>query len=170
MPKILENKQLIHVASEILVLVCMVIYNNQKHKKLLKHIEDLVQRVEDQEDIIQKHEEVIKKLVLYVNNQQQITASNTQKQVQKPVRASANNKSSTRSVPDAKIKSTPHRAPPLCAPPPIPKPDTKVHFNQEFIEEESEESDTDLDQEIKEELAELQSGDEKEINLLDHVN
>ena len=81
MPKIWENKQIIHIASEILVLVCVVIYNNQKHKKLLKHIEDLVQRVEDQEDIIQKHEEVIKKLVLYVNNQQQLSDTSMLKKV-----------------------------------------------------------------------------------------
>jgi hypothetical protein len=63
-----ENKQLIHVASEIVVLVGLTFYFNQKNKKLMNHIEDLAQRLEEQEDLLQKHEEIIKKLVQAVNS------------------------------------------------------------------------------------------------------
>lgn len=60
---------MIHIVSEIVILVGIIFYFNQKHKKTLKHIEDLAQRLEDQEDLIQKHEEIIQKLVGVINTQ-----------------------------------------------------------------------------------------------------
>ena len=70
MSNLIENKQqMFHIASEIVVLFGITFYFNQKNKKLLSHIEDLSQRVEDQEDIIQKHEQVIRKLLEFVNQQ-----------------------------------------------------------------------------------------------------
>ena len=68
MSKLLENKQIIHIASEIVILLGLTFYFNQKNKKLLGYIEDLSQRVEEQEDLLQKHEEIIKKLVEFINN------------------------------------------------------------------------------------------------------
>ena len=52
MSKLLENKQIIHIAAEILVLVGITFYFSSKNKKLSEHIEDLSQRLEDQEDLI----------------------------------------------------------------------------------------------------------------------
>ena len=63
----LENKQMVHIASEIIVLVGMTYHFNKQNRSLRNHIEDLAQRVEEQEDLIQKHETIIKKLVDAVN-------------------------------------------------------------------------------------------------------
>ena len=43
---------MVHIVSEVVVLVGLAFYFNQKNKKLLAHIEDLAQRVEEQEDQI----------------------------------------------------------------------------------------------------------------------
>jgi flagellar hook-associated protein FlgK len=68
MSSILENKQLIHVATEIIVLLGVSFYFNQKIRRLNSQIDDLSQRVSDQDDIIDKHEDMIKKLVDIVND------------------------------------------------------------------------------------------------------
>jgi len=60
---------MIHIASEITVVLCLTFYFNQKNKKLLAHIEDLAHRVEEQEDILQKHEALIRELVKQINLQ-----------------------------------------------------------------------------------------------------
>ena len=67
MSQILENKQMVHIVSEVIVLIGLTFYFNQKNKKLLNHIEDLAQRIEEQEDLLQKHENIIKKLVASIN-------------------------------------------------------------------------------------------------------
>lgn len=84
MSQILENKQMIHIVSEVVVLIGLTFYFNQKNKKLLNHIEDLAQRIEEQEDLIQKHENIIKKLVssineLHANNLPQALPKNVMK-------------------------------------------------------------------------------------------
>ena len=64
-----ENKQtMAHIFSEIIVIVGLTFYFHQKNKKLLAHIEDLAQRVEEQEDLLQKHDLIIKKFVGYISN------------------------------------------------------------------------------------------------------
>jgi hypothetical protein len=163
MSKFLENnKQFIHIASEVVVLCALVLYNNQKHKKVMKHIEDLVQKVEDQEDMIQKHEEIIKKLVAYINNQQPAIVPKNQKI--KPSFAQPSTSAPKPAKP--KRSGTPHREPPLTPPPNIPKPqEQRVNF-----QEAENENDSDLDAEMSEELAELRTTDEKEVNLVDMVN
>ena len=63
MSKIFENKSLlIHIIGEIVVVIGITFYFSQKNKKLMGHINDLIQRIEEQEDIIQKHEQLIKNL------------------------------------------------------------------------------------------------------------
>lgn len=64
----MENKQMIHIASEVIALVGLTFYFNQKNKKLMGHIEDLAQRIEDQEEIIQKHEQMIQQLANVINS------------------------------------------------------------------------------------------------------
>jgi hypothetical protein len=69
MSKIFENKTtLIHIASEIIVIIGISFYFSQKNKKLMGHINDLIQRIEDQEDIIQKHEQLINNLNNAIND------------------------------------------------------------------------------------------------------
>jgi len=69
MSKILENKQLIHVGTEIVALIGLTYYFYSKNKKLLENIENLSQRLDEQEDMVQKHEQVIMQLVQAVNRQ-----------------------------------------------------------------------------------------------------
>lgn len=58
--KFLENKQMIHIASEVVVLMGLTFYFSSKNKKLMGHIEELAQKVEAQEDQIQKLETSLK--------------------------------------------------------------------------------------------------------------
>jgi hypothetical protein len=67
MSKLIENKNIIHIATEIVTIFGVIFYFSSKNKKLLEHIEDLSQRLEDQEDLIQKHEQIIKQLVISIN-------------------------------------------------------------------------------------------------------
>ena len=70
MNSITQNKQqTIHVVSEIIVLIGVIFYFNQRHKKLLKHIEEISQRLENQEELLQKHDETIKKIVESIKSQ-----------------------------------------------------------------------------------------------------
>jgi len=62
MSKLLDNKQIIHIVSEIVIILGITFYFTQKNKKLMNHINDLTQRIEEQEDILQKHEQMITKL------------------------------------------------------------------------------------------------------------
>jgi len=63
MSRILENKQIIHIVCEIIVIIGIVFYFSQKNKKLMNHINDLTQRLEDLEDTVQKQEKNITKLL-----------------------------------------------------------------------------------------------------------
>ena len=60
---LLENKQLMHITAEVIVVIGIIYYINQKNKALSKDIDKLVQRIEEQEDIIQRHEQLIKRLI-----------------------------------------------------------------------------------------------------------
>ena len=57
-----DNKQMIHIASEIVVLIGISFYFSSKNKKLLGHIEELAQRIEEQEDTIQKLESALQQV------------------------------------------------------------------------------------------------------------
>lgn len=69
MSKIFENKSmLIHLAVESVVILAITFYFSQKNKKLMGHINDLIERIEEQEDIIQKHEQLINNLSNAIND------------------------------------------------------------------------------------------------------
>jgi hypothetical protein len=68
MSKLLDNKQIIHIVSEIFVISGITIYFSSQNKKLLNHINDLTQRIDDQEELIQTHEKKIAQLVSIVEN------------------------------------------------------------------------------------------------------
>lgn len=70
MTSFIENKQLIHVATEIVVGLSVTFYFNQQNKKLKSYIDDLFQRIEQQEEEIQKHTEIIEKLLKVINENQ----------------------------------------------------------------------------------------------------
>ena len=61
MSKLFENKQqLVHIVSEVVVLLGITFYFSQQNKKLMGHIEDLAQQVEEQNDIIIAQEKMLK--------------------------------------------------------------------------------------------------------------
>jgi len=69
MSKIFENKSmLIHLAVESVIILAITLYFSQKNKKLMGHINDLIERIEEQEDIIQKHEQLINNLTNAIND------------------------------------------------------------------------------------------------------
>ena len=69
MSNLFENKTMItHIAVESLIILGVTIYFSQKNKKLMGHINDLIHRIEEQEDIIQKHEQLINNLSNVIND------------------------------------------------------------------------------------------------------
>ena len=69
MSNLFENKTMItHIAVESLIILGVTIYFSQKNKKLMGHINDLIHRIEEQEDIIQKHEQLINNLSNAIND------------------------------------------------------------------------------------------------------
>ncbi len=150
MSKFLDGKmQLIHVTSEIVVLLGLTFYFSQKNRQLMSHIEGLATRLEEQEDLIQKHEQIIKKLVEYVNSEN--TRKSRQNSHQQP--------SYPRNSPQAPHpqRTIPQHPPPpvklfihteLPFTPPVSNPTPHV----EIVEEDEVE---DLDAELESELGEL---------------
>jgi hypothetical protein len=181
MSKLMENKQqMVHIASEIVVLTGLTFYFNQKNKKLMGHIEDLSQRVEEQEDLLQKHEQVIRNLVDFINQQQaqhrpELSVKTPDQQHTPPAHNQATVPPSApvkpRLVRDSVLKKHHIKAPLVPPPKPTPTP-SRVSFNpeppqQRTIEELlSSEDESDLDAELVEELRELnESEDEEDIGL-----
>jgi hypothetical protein len=169
MSKLLENKQIIHIATEIVAMVGIVFYFSSKNKKLLVHIEDLSQRLEDQENLIQRHEQIIKQLVQTINNRVIPPTHQTQ-----PVSVKNNNNQKSRlgkvknNVKTNPVKTNPVKTNPVNTNP-VKKSFGRPHvtFNDnEHVEEQyttqpesddgSSDDDKELDAEIADELEELQ--------------
>ena len=162
MSKILENKQLIHIAAEIIILVSLVYYFNQKHKKLLTIVEDLAQRIEEQEDLIQKHEKIIEKMVATINTLS--TQQNPSQSYQSP--SYQHKKSKSHELPKNNFRhSKPDLAPSVKrkqTPEQIFTPSLPKQRIEELYDDENEDdNNSDLDAELVEELNELDSDDLK---------
>lgn len=139
----LENKfQIIHIAVETTAFIGLGFYFSQKNKKMQCDIDNLTQRLKEQEDIIQKHEQMIIKLVNMVDEH---IISQSTKQIS-PKLKSKNSRIYT--IPSINIQKTY-----------TPK---HVSFNstvEEIKDEEikDEETDEELDNELLEELKELEN-------------
>jgi hypothetical protein len=149
MSKLLENKQIIHIATEVVVLMGITFYFSSKNKKLFKHIEELSHKVEDLEDILQKHEQIIRQLVQTINSKQP-TKPTINKSSPSPTQ-----KNTSRSAPK---HSTPKKVIYRSSADVVVEPTVKFHEKEENEENEeiSSEDESDLDNEISEELEELQ--------------
>ena len=144
---------MIHVVSEVVVLVGLTFYFNQKNKKLVAHIEDLAQRVEEQEDLLQKHDQIIKQIVAYISKQQAVGQH----------RSSVSQPQVRRSPPTRRVK---HSQKVLLKPPASPRdlpPSSQVRVSFanapqtsiEVVDDSNSEEEEDLDAELKEELSDL---------------
>ena len=60
---ILGNKDTIRIVVEIVTLLSICYYFNSKYSNTLKHIEDLSQRIEDQDDILEKNSKTLSGLM-----------------------------------------------------------------------------------------------------------
>ena len=74
----MDNKQIIHIATEVITIVGLTIYFSKQTKKLFESIETLTTSLNEQNEVIQKHENMINKLLETV---QQLTM---QQQFQPP--------------------------------------------------------------------------------------
>ena len=138
MSKLLENKQIIHIAAEMIVITGVVFYFSSKNKKLLEYIENLSVRLDEQDKLIQKHEQVIIQLVATINN----TAS-----VKNSSRKSKNDSQSKNKEQKNTIRK-------------VQKPLVSFDDNDEVVENikkesSSEEDESELDAAIADELGEL---------------
>ena len=160
MSKLLQNPQIIHIVSEAVIIIGITFYFSQKTKKLMNHINDLTQRLEDQEDIIQKHEQLILKLMNSVDELNKNDYNNL------------NNKPNANQYLQQPVKQQPVKQQPISRPPENvptirrvvigtekrePKvEEVKVEELEEYINEIDDEQEDDLDAELAEELAELE--------------
>lgn len=166
MSKLLENKQqLVHIASEVVVAIGLVFYFSQKNKKLMSHIEDLAQRLEEQEDIIQKHDQMIQRLAAMIQQQSNVN------HVSKPVTNEPNFYPQPQKKHRSRKPKTVPRSPPPSQPSqshqkPLveslqePYPYPQEEYNEAEVYSEPEESD--LDAELTEELGDLQEDKKKD--------
>lgn len=140
MSKLLENKQIVHIATEVVILIGITFYFSSKNRNLLNHIEDLSTKIEDLEDLVQKHERIINHLLKVINTSQPPPKPEPQlkqipkRSIKKPSFKKEEVKVSFKE--DVKLK-------------PAPKP---VIMDDNFDESSD---DSDLDKEIEEELNEL---------------
>jgi hypothetical protein len=141
MSKLLENKQLIHIAAEIILFVGVTFYFSSKTRKLQQHIDDLSQKLEEQQDTIQKHEQIIRQLIDTVRKIQQPINTHV---VNQPINRI--NKNNNKRNKDVKFN----------APPPLQQLQQQQTVEiQEREESSSEEEDSDLDAELENELNDL---------------
>lgn len=165
----ISKKDIIHIATEVVILVGITFYFSSKNKKLSEHIEDLARRLEEQEDIIQKHEKIITQLVQKINSQQIAPVRNQQPNSGVTVRTASNsNNSSTENKlnkPNNKLEKNRQVSKPQTTErrQEIPKQQIKVSFSEDREEkiplksESESENESDLDEELAEELQELEN-------------
>ena len=150
----MENKQIIHIASEIVAFASLIYYFNQKNKKLLSHIQDLSQKMEEQAELLQKHEEVITKMTVFIN-QQKINSSSSETDSFNKKEQSKNRKKEPIKV----VKSEPIK---VSFKEDVPKQNNIIQRIEEISSESESESESesqsesDLDLELSEELKELE--------------
>lgn len=141
MVKFLENNHITHIISEFVILMGLIFWFKRQNCNLMSHIDDLSHRMEEQEEHIQKHEEIIKKLINTINGYsiRQTSSSN-------------NNKKKNQNLKKIEQSSSP-----------IIKPLSNIDDltdNNNYLNTQGE--DVELDDQITEELKELtQSDDEK---------
>lgn len=129
MTSIIENKQLLHIGAEFVIIAGISYYFNNKNAKLLETIEVINLRLNQQEEMIQKQEMLIKKLMIKVeeNQSQRSVSIDTKKTAKK------------QNVTDKKNVSFEEKTPIIVR----------------IEDDEQEETESALDEEIQEELNEL---------------
>ena len=155
---IVSKQQMIHMAAEVIILIGVIFYFSQKNRKISNQIEDLIQRVEEQEDIIQKHEELIQKMAKFLN-----TMSSQQTSVSRPIVQAV-----PRKVSKPKPNPQPQDVPITFDTQETNQPVVQELFVQEPVTENKNELDENLDEELEEELLELNNEEALKNNAVSH--
>ena len=138
----LENKsQLIHIASEAVVFAGIIVYFSQKNRRLMTYIEELAKRIEEQDDILQKHALQLEYLTKSVEG------------------SSGRSRQSVKQKVPTSVAATLFK---IVSPPPerMPPPHQQSAAIQEIVDED--EDGSNLDEEISDELKELDSIEEND--------
>lgn len=177
--KLLENKQLIHVISEVVVLFGITYYFSSKNKQLLGHIEELHHRIDEKDEQLEKFESElnnVKQMQMKLVSELQTTQLNMQQIFSKENqnRSSYQNKlnnsklKNTQSVnnevinneeDDTKVENTNSSKQQSNKPIEFINPKRDILEPIEESEEVSITDDSELDKEIQEELNELVDND-----------
>lgn len=129
MSKLWENKQLMHIVSEVVIILGMFLYFSSQVKTLRALIDDLTDRLETQETELQKHTQQIKNLSECVGH-----LMNVRGQSSKP--------SKKNQEPEKKVSFN------------LPKKEVPV-VDSDLDDSGSDVSDDDLDKDLSSELSEL---------------
>ena len=157
MSTILEKKHMIHILTEVVVLVALTFYFSSKNKKLLEHIEDLSKRLEEQEEIVQNHEKIIQQLVENVNKNKEVYKKQSPSNLKYTKQSNRKNKDKVllenkKNIQDMFYTQDEDVKPKL----------KNKNSNEEKIKLISDSDTSDLDNEIAEELDELNVNSEKD--------
>ena len=80
MNKIINNIQMLHILTEIIVISGITLYFSNKNKKITSHLEDISSRVDELEDLLSKKDEKIESLLKKIQKQDEVL-----KQLQKSI-------------------------------------------------------------------------------------
>ena len=131
----IENKQLLHIVSEVIILIGLSLYFHRKTKRLTDHVNALIKKADEHDEIIQRHEEIIRQLVGILNRRAPMK--------QRPRR----------------MRSFHNKAP---LDPPLPAESQANNVNFYSDSEDEDEDEDNLDAEIQDELKELTRKEEEE--------
>jgi len=96
-----NNKQAVHVISEIVTLVGITYYFNHQNKKLKHYIDDLTERLNDQETLLEKHDKLIR---LLMNKRNPLKNINDDSEINEKPQSGTKLRADLRSASSAKIR------------------------------------------------------------------
>ena len=146
------SSTMLHIVGEVLAMVGMVLFFRYKFNSLTKQIEELRARVEEQDDILQKHDDVLKTLISRMGGSVTVKQAQPQMYTQAPAPASPTRVPPSRPPPNPMESSTIFTV--LTDMLNTPKHNTS-NVNMPSIVEVTENEDEKLDAEIEEELLDL---------------
>lgn len=174
MKALLENKLVLHIVGEAIVFIAVIFYFSQRNKRIMNHINDLVQRLEEQEDTIHKQEKAIEVLTKQFNDLKQLIQPVNKPEIKKTVNQTEKKPAFVEppKMPNLSFMMPSVVVETLLSPskqPEVVQEDSRVTELSTVEElgddEEHEVTDEDLDKELENELKELEAdSDIKNIN------
>jgi len=161
MSSIFQNARLIHIVGEVVILSAVVIYFHLQNQKLTNHIKEIVKKLEEQDELLKKHDVILQRLLTANVQSFQNPGRQFQEQPQpvrqqepQPVRQQEP-QPVRRQQPKTEIKIKKVETKPVAL-----NLDTSIKEVEVEVEEDETENEEDLDEEIAKELEELEENDE----------